>query len=113
SNHFRSFRIFLYTMCETNITIEFSGGAELLFGKTKKHNVALPESSEQWTIKSLLVWIRDNMLKERPELFMQGDTVRPGILVLINDADWELMGELEYAVQNSDRIVFISTLHGG
>lgn len=31
------------------------------------------------------------MLKERPELFIQDDTVRPGILVLVNDADWELM----------------------
>lgn len=27
------------------------------------------------TIKQLLVWIRDNLLKERPELFMQGDSV--------------------------------------
>ena len=44
---------------------------------------------------------------------MQGDTVRPGILVLVNDADWELMGELDYSIQANDRIVFISTLHGG
>ena len=26
-------------------------------------------------VKSLLPWIRDNLLQERPELFMQGDTV--------------------------------------
>lgn len=26
-------------------------------------------------IKRLLVWIRDNLLKERPELFMQGESV--------------------------------------
>ncbi len=26
-------------------------------------------------MKQLLAWIRGNMLKERPELFMQGDTV--------------------------------------
>ena len=26
-------------------------------------------------IKNLLVWIKDNLLKERPELFIQGDTV--------------------------------------
>ena len=38
---------------------------------------------------------------------------RPGILVLINDADWELEGELEYAIQDRDEVVFISTLHGG
>jgi ubiquitin related modifier 1 len=38
---------------------------------------------------------------------------RPGILVLINDTDWELEGEGDYVVQNDDEIVFISTLHGG
>ncbi|KAJ7986896.1 hypothetical protein DPEC_G00333150 [Dallia pectoralis] len=63
-------------------------------------------------MKQLLVWIRENLLKERPELFVQGDTVRPGILVLINDADWELMGELRYELRHQDNVVFISTLHG-
>ncbi|KAL4218902.1 Ubiquitin-related modifier 1 [Mactra antiquata] len=91
----------------------FSGGAELLFDKKKKHDVNLPAKETPWTIKDLLPWMKDNMLKERPELFIQGETVRPGILVLINDADWELMGELDYSIQNKDKIVFISTLHGG
>ncbi|XP_051541630.1 ubiquitin-related modifier 1-like isoform X1 [Myxocyprinus asiaticus] len=71
--------------------LEFGGGAELLFDGVKNHHVTLPGQSDPWDMKQLLVWIRGNMLKERPELFMQGDTVRPGILVLINDADWELM----------------------
>jgi ubiquitin related modifier 1 len=38
---------------------------------------------------------------------------RPGILVLINDSDWELEGELEYEIKDGDDVVFISTLHGG
>jgi ubiquitin related modifier 1 len=38
---------------------------------------------------------------------------RPGILVLINDVDWELEDGLEYQLKNGDVIVFISTLHGG
>jgi len=38
---------------------------------------------------------------------------RPGILVLINDADWELEGEDQYELQTRDQIVFVSTLHGG
>lgn len=38
---------------------------------------------------------------------------RPGILVLINDADWELEGEESYEVQSGDNILFVSTLHGG
>ena len=38
---------------------------------------------------------------------------RAGILCLINDADWELEGEEAYELQERDRILFISTLHGG
>lgn len=38
---------------------------------------------------------------------------RPGILVLINDADWELEGEASYALQPNDNVLFVSTLHGG
>ncbi|KAE8737768.1 hypothetical protein FOCC_FOCC016767, partial [Frankliniella occidentalis] len=73
------------------ITLEFGGGAELLFGNLKKHQVTLPACEGKWTIRSLLTWMKDNLLKERPELFIQGETVRPGILVLVNDADWELL----------------------
>ncbi|XP_043913737.1 ubiquitin-related modifier 1 isoform X2 [Protopterus annectens] len=90
-----------------------NGGAELLFGGVRKHHVSLDSQTQPWTIKQLLAWIKTNMLKERPELFIQGDTVRPGILILVNDTDWELMGELEYVLQDQDNIVFISTLHGG
>ncbi|XP_007898515.2 ubiquitin-related modifier 1 isoform X1 [Callorhinchus milii] len=93
--------------------LEFRGGAELLFNGTKEQHVKLPSQSEQWDVRQLLVWIKTNLLKERPELFIQGDTVRPGILVLINEADWELMGQLDYKLEDRDNIVFISTLHGG
>ncbi|TGZ52779.1 ubiquitin-related modifier 1 isoform X3 [Temnothorax americanus] len=93
------------------LTVEFGGGAELLFDGRKRHEVDLP--GEEWTLKRLLGWLRDNLLTERPELFMQGDTVRPGILVLVNDADWELLGEGDYKLCPRDKVLFISTLHGG
>ncbi|XP_018419536.1 PREDICTED: ubiquitin-related modifier 1 [Nanorana parkeri] len=96
-----------------SLQLEFGGGAELLFNGIKKHQVTLPSRADPWDMKHLLEWIKDHLLKERPELFIQGDTVRPGILVLVNDADWELMGELDYKLQDQDNIVFISTLHGG
>ncbi len=97
-----------------NVVIEFAGGAELLFDKIKTHRVALPDRPNgQWTLRDVIAYIRDHLLRERPELFVQGPTVRPGILVLVNNTDWELLGELEYAVQEGDNIVFISTLHGG
>ena len=38
---------------------------------------------------------------------------RPGILVLVNDVDWELEGKLKYELEDGDTISFISTLHGG
>lgn len=97
---------------DLSILVEFSGGAELLFGNTKKLPLVLPTSTD-WTIKKLIAFLRDNHLKERAELFVHGDTVRPGILVLINDTDWELLGDKDYVIQPNDNILFISTLHGG
>lgn len=66
---------------------------------------------------SILSDLITTLLKEcqadKQDLFVQNGTVRPGILVLINDSDWELEGEGEYALQNNDEILFVSTLHGG
>jgi len=96
-----------------NVTVELSGGAELLFDKVKRHAVSLSDNGQSWTLRHLLIWIKDNLLKERPELFLQGESVRAGILVLVNGVDWELCGELDYVLQDNDTILFISTLHGG
>lgn len=48
-----------------------------------------------------------------PKHIFDESSRRPGILVLINDTDWELEGEGDYVLQSNDEIVFISTLHGG
>ncbi|XP_021117604.1 ubiquitin-related modifier 1 isoform X1 [Heterocephalus glaber] len=58
-----------------SVEVEFGGGAELLFDGIKKHQVTLPGQEEPWDIRNLLVWIKKNLLKERPELFIQGDSV--------------------------------------
>jgi ubiquitin related modifier 1 len=94
----------------------------------KKHEIELDDEQDSsssssssssdnkpksWTIKDLLVWIRTNLLKQRPELFMQEDSIRPGILILVNDSDWDLLGNLKYKLQQNDHVTFISTLHGG
>lgn len=81
--------------------------------KIHKVNVDLPNGEDDLTMKHLLTWVRTNLIKERPEMFIKGDTVRPGVLVLVNDCDWELSGQLETTIQEKDVIVFISTLHGG
>lgn len=71
------------------------------------------DGRETVPLRDLLAHIRDTMLKERPELFLQGGEVRPGVLVLVNQVDWELEGGSEYVVKDGDELVFISTLHGG
>ncbi|KAL4451825.1 hypothetical protein ABPG75_007487 [Micractinium tetrahymenae] len=87
---------------------------ELLFGNQKTVEADIPVSNGgQLTVAEAMAWARDNLLTERPELFMKGSSVRPGVLVLVNDTDWELCGELEAEVAEGDRVTFISTLHGG
>ncbi|KAG7442844.1 ubiquitin-related modifier 1 [Guyanagaster necrorhizus] len=101
------------------IRVEFGGGLELLFSNQRSHKLKIPANISKNSVGKpadidyLIHHLRDNLLKERKELFMEKDTVRPGILVLINDTDWELEGEGDYILQNNDEIVFISTLHGG
>ncbi|CAD6223827.1 unnamed protein product [Miscanthus lutarioriparius] len=93
------------------------GGLELLLeNSTKVHKVEVttPKDGQgKVTMKLLLSWVKDNLIKERPEMFVKGDSVRPGVLVLINDCDWELCGGLDAELEEKDVVVFISTLHGG
>ncbi|KAL6611272.1 hypothetical protein ACP70R_039200 [Stipagrostis hirtigluma subsp. patula] len=95
------------------------GGLELLLeNATKAHKVEVhPNDGEaKVTMRGLLSWVKANMIKERPEMFVKGDSVflgRPGVLVLINDCDWELCGGLDAELEDKDVVVFISTLHGG
>ncbi|GAA6052694.1 hypothetical protein JCM3770_007178 [Rhodotorula araucariae] len=132
-------------MATIALTVQMSGGMELLFSNTATHALTLPRhyvpastvlapsasapaqaappvpvapdaaGAVETDVRFLVWWLREFLLedRERPELFSQGDTVRPGILVLINSTDWELEGELDYVLQDGDEVVFISTLHGG
>ncbi|KAI0672341.1 ubiquitin-related modifier 1, partial [Trametes maxima] len=98
-----------------SLKVEFGGGLELLFSNQRSHRSSTPDAEifKAVDLTYLIFWLRDNLLKERVELFIENATVRPGILVLVNDADWELEGEGDYELKDGDEIVFISTLHGG
>ncbi|KAF5374051.1 hypothetical protein D9757_010729 [Collybiopsis confluens] len=118
-------------MSSISLRVEFGGGLELLFSNLKRHKLTLPSivplnnstklkeealssvETKPVDVEYLIYHLRDNLLQERAELFMEDNTVRPGILVLINDTDWELEGEGEYGLKDNDEVVFISTLHGG
>ncbi|KAF2014881.1 ubiquitin related modifier 1 [Aaosphaeria arxii CBS 175.79] len=100
-----------------SITVEFSGGLELLFDNERKLSLALPSRDENGATSNIAYLVRylceTTMKDPRKDLFVLDGTVRPGILVLINDADWELEGEDQYELQANDNILFVSTLHGG
>ncbi|CAK9781182.1 Urm1-domain-containing protein [Cutaneotrichosporon oleaginosum] len=100
---------------DLTIKLEFGGGLHLLFSAQPRHVVHVPRTNEgrPADIRFLIQWMTKNLVSEREDMFIDGESVRPGILVLINDADWELEGELDYELQDGDEIVFISTLHGG
>jgi len=116
-------------MSTISLKIEFGGGLELLFSKKRSYRLTLPaavpannstnitnpitDPTKPIDITYLIYYLKDHLLKDRVELFMEKGTVRPGILVLVNDTDWELEGEGEYQLKDGDEVVFISTLHGG
>ncbi|KAG0671651.1 Ubiquitin- modifier 1 [Maudiozyma exigua] len=96
------------------LRVEFLGGLDVVFNKQRTYDLDIP-SSGAFTIKDLLDYLVDKMIDNPKdvEVFIEDGTVRPGIITLINDADWELEGELEYEIEDGDVISFTSTLHGG
>jgi ubiquitin related modifier 1 len=80
------------------VTIELAGGLDLLFGNKKSLSLELPASP--LTMRAVIALLQKHHLRERPELFVQGESVRPGILVLINEVDWELESQLEAEVKD-------------
>ncbi|KAM0435277.1 hypothetical protein ACHAPT_003371 [Fusarium lateritium] len=99
------------------ITVEFSGGLEMLFSDKRHHSLVIPavtQDGKPANIAYLIDHLCQNVMQDsRKDLFVLDNHLRPGILVLINDADWELEGEEAYEIQSGDSILFVSTLHGG
>ena len=84
---------------------------ELLFDN--KRNIEVNLDDKEMTMVQFIDYLKKNYLKEKEEMFVSGSSVRPGIIVLVNDTDWELLDTLNYKIENNDNIAFISTLHGG
>ncbi|CAD6501788.1 BgTH12-02034 [Blumeria graminis f. sp. triticale] len=103
------------------ITVEFMGGLEMLFNNQRTLSISVPAKmplaaggQAPTTLGWLIVHLcAEHMTDARKDMFVLDGHVRPGILVLINDADWELEGEGTYTLQANDNILFVSTLHGG
>ena len=66
------------------VKVEFGGGLELLFSNQRSHQVSLPSQIPQTSQQSeskpadvnyLISYLKDNLLKERAELFVENGTM--------------------------------------
>ncbi|SCV05967.1 LANO_0H19130g1_1 [Lachancea nothofagi CBS 11611] len=99
-----------------NVKVEFLGGLDVIFEKQRTYKLNVPSKDDsEVTVGSLIDYIVENMIKNPrdKDVFIENDTIRPGILTLINDTDWELEGEKDYVLEDGDILSFTSTLHGG
>ena len=138
---YRSLYSNIHIICYT-VYGQRSGGLEYLFNNIKHYTVVVQEIASAVdhkphdciTINDLIRYLcirlcdperidmfvafnngvptNTNSMQQSVEL-MSDVTVRPGILVLINDCDWEIYNQGEYIIQPNDNITMISTLHGG
>lgn len=97
------------------VKVEFLGGLDVISGHVREHKVTLPLEEGVATMKDLIEHVTHTVVADPKDIpvFIEDDTVRPGILVLINDTDWELEGMEDYVVESGDVFTFTSTLHGG
>ncbi|KAE9420059.1 hypothetical protein Angca_005702 [Angiostrongylus cantonensis] len=77
--------------------------------------VSFPCDEDFVTVADVIRHVKDVMLKDsdRQDLLIEGETIRPGVLVLVNECDWELLDCEKCQLHNGDLVTFISTLHGG
>ena len=89
------------------LLIELSGGLEYDAGTTKLEY-------EIGTIKTMkdVIELLKKTVPKLSQIFTETSVI-PGIIVLINYADWELLGYLESEISDGDCISLISSIHGG
>lgn len=97
------------------VKVEFLGGLDVVSNKIREHKLVVPLEEGEATMKDLVTYITKTIISDPKDIpvFIEDDTVRPGILVLINDTDWELEGMEDYIIESGDVFTFTSTLHGG
>ena len=93
------------------IKVELGGGLEVLFEKVKEHEVELKDDSN--TIKDVILSMLQKIKGDSSLFASKEGIIKPGIIVLYNDSDWEIYEKENTKLENKDTISFISTLHGG
>ncbi|EEB08461.1 ubiquitin family protein Urm1 [Schizosaccharomyces japonicus yFS275] len=95
-----------------SIRVELCGGLDLLFNKQKELTVQLTDIGQNATVGDLIQYMTNKIEDEsKCELFVMDGSVRPGIIILVNDQDWELLDKEDYVLETKDNVVFVSTLH--
>lgn len=97
------------------VKVEFLGGLDVISNGIRQHKAVIPLEEGEATLADLIKVIIKDIICDPKDVpvFIEDDTVRPGILVLINDTDWELEEKEDYIVESGDLFTFTSTLHGG
>lgn len=100
------------------VKVEFLGGLDVVFQKQRQWKLEFKvdgKADDEINVGDLIEYLVENLIQnERDvEVFIENDSIRSGILTLINDTDWELEGEKEYVLEDGDIVSFTSTLHGG
>lgn len=96
---FTHYSILGLTPNKMKLKLLFSGGSEVLFNDKREHEVDVPADIN---VQKLLDWILDNLIKDkkRAELLITNGEVRPGVLVLVNDTDYEITGGVSFIFKN-------------
>ncbi|CAG85636.2 DEHA2B15466p [Debaryomyces hansenii CBS767] len=105
----------LTTKMGIKVKVEFLGGLDVISNGVREHKCEVPLEEGEATMIDLIKYITATIISDPKDVpvFIEEGTVRPGILVLINDTDWELEGMEDYVVESGDVLTFTSTLHGG
>ena len=93
------------------IKVELGGGLETLFDKVKDHEIELDNNAN--TIKDVILAMVKKINGDIDLFSSKEGILKPGIIVLYNDADWEIYEKENTKLEDKDTISFISTLHGG
>lgn len=102
---------------QIQVKVDFSGGLDLVFDGRADLVLHLEEKSK---VRDAIRILGEQEANSKKDMFYQNQSMylfclfsRPGILVLINDVDWELAEREDYVLEPGDKLSFISTLHGG
>ena len=93
------------------IKVELGGGLEILFDKIKEHEIELNENNN--TIKDVILIMLEKIKGDSSLFATKEGNIKPGIIVLYNDSDWEIYDKENTKLESKDTVSFISTLHGG